>query len=384
MNVRRLIARLLLFMLAAPGIVLADGEPAGTKSELAGLLGADEAEDFAKAIEPRPFSFPEDHGPHEAFRNEWWYFTGNLDGDDGRRFGFELTIFRFSLAPSRVDSDSAWRTNQVYIAHFAVTDADGNAFYQAERSARGALGLAGAQADPLRVWIDDWEIRGVGDNTWRIVASDDEFAVDLELTALKAPVLNGEDGLSQKSAEPGNASYYYTMPRWQTRGAVRIDDVSYAVTGYSWLDREWSTSALADDQQGWDWFALQLDDDTELMFYGLRKTDGTQDAMSSGTWIAADGSYSTLDRDQVTVDVTALWESPRGGIYPAGWRIAIPDRELDVTVTPVIADQELSTIVRYWEGAVDVSGTRSGEPVEGCGYVELTGYAERDAGIEGQ
>ena len=376
---RRTVELSLLFLLSWAGLVAADDEQVSTKSELAGLLGAGEADQFAKAVQPRTFVFPEDHGPHEAFRNEWWYFTGNLDGEDGRRFGFELTVFRFSLSPTAADSTSDWRTNQVYIAHFAVTDADGNAFFATEKSARGALGLAGAQADPFRVWIDDWEIRGLADNVWRVRAGHADFAIDLELEALKRPVLNGDAGLSQKSSEPGNASYYYSMTRWQTTGSVRLGDVSHKVSGFSWLDREWSTSALAGDQQGWDWFALQLDDDTELMFYGLRKTDGTQDAMSAGTWIDADGSYEKLDNAQVTVEVTALWESPRGGVYPAGWRIVIPDRELDVIVTPVIADQELSTIVRYWEGAVDVSGTRGGEPIEGRGYVELTGYAEADA-----
>ena len=377
---RRLIAFLLLASIQC-GPAIAEDTPASSRSELSGLLGAGESEEFARATEPRTFSFPADHGPHEDFRNEWWYFTGNLDGEDGRRFGFELTIFRFSLLPESIEAGSEWRTNQVYIAHFAVTDADGNAFFASEKSARGALGLAGAQAAPFRVWIDDWEILGVDDNTWQIRAGHNDFAIDLELTALKPPVLNGEAGLSQKSDEPGNASYYYSMTRWQTAGEIRIGDDLHSVTGASWLDREWSTSALADDQQGWDWFALQFDDNTELMFYGLRLTDGTEDALSSGTWINADGSSEKLTRDQVRIEVTKLWESPRGGVYPAGWRLSIEGKSLVVDVTPVIADQELSTIVRYWEGAVDVSGTRAGEPIEGRGYVELTGYAE--AGVSG-
>ncbi len=372
-----MIRRCVLLLLLAIHLPMSAGaeEPvANNKSELAGLLGAGESDAFARAIEPRTFSFPEDHGPHEAFRNEWWYFTGNLDDEDGQRFGFELTIFRFSLTP---DSNGAgWRTNQVYIAHFAVTDADGEQFYAAEKSARGALGLAGATAEPFRVWIDDWEIRGIAEDVWRVKAGHDDFAIDLELTALKPPVLNGVDGLSQKSDERGNASYYYSMPRWETRGQVRIGDDLRDVVGNSWLDREWSTSALASDQQGWDWFALQFNDDTELMFYGLRKTDGTQDAMSSGTWVDSDGSSVKLGRDEVAIEVTRTWDSPRGGTYPAGWRLSIPNKAMQVEVTPVIDDQELSTIVRYWEGAVDVSGTRNGKPVEGRGYVELTGYAE--------
>ncbi len=366
-----------LLVICLPTLTTADEPVANNKSELADLLGAGESDAFARAIEPRAFSFPEDHGPHEAFRNEWWYFTGNLDGEDERRFGFELTIFRFSLAPD--GTGGGWRTNQVYIAHFAVTDVGGEQFHATEKSARGAVGLAGATSRPFRVWIDDWEIRGIGEDVWRVRAGHEDFAIDLELTALKPPVLNGVDGLSQKSDEPGNASYYYSMPRWGTLGQVRIGEDLHDVVGSSWLDREWSTSALASDQQGWDWFALQFDDNTELMFYGLRKTDGTQDVMSAGTWVDPDGTSLKLERDEVAIEVTRHWESPRGGVYPAGWRLAIPDKGLQVDVAPVMDDQELSTIVRYWEGAVDVSGTRYGNPISGRGYVELTGYAEDPA-----
>lgn len=364
---------ILLLLTAMPATdVLAQEED----SELAGLLGAGENEDFKKAIEPRAFNFPEDHGPHTDYRNEWWYFTGNLDADNGRRFGFELTIFRFSLTPDAPDDDSGWRTNQVYIAHFAITDADEERFLVSQKYSRGAQGLAGATADPLRVWIDDWEISGVDEDTWRVRAVDDEFSLDLTLDASKPPVLNGTDGLSQKSDEPGNASYYYTMPRWETAGDIVIEDEAFSVSGTSWLDREWSSSALASDQQGWDWFALQFADNTELMFYSLRKTDGTQDANSAGTWIDADGKATHLERDDVQVQVTALWNSPEGGTYPSAWRIRMPSKNLVVEVTPVMANQELFTTVRYWEGAVDVTGSRDGEPVEGRGYVELTGYAD--------
>ena len=358
---------------------VADDVPAA-RSQLSTLLSPESNAGFALATGPRTFEFPLDHGPHPEFRNEWWYMTGNLDATDGRRFGFELTIFRFALSPRARASESAWRSNQVYIAHFAVTDASGNTFYVAERFSRGALGLAGAQAEPFRVWIDDWQIASAGGTgkgeRWRLEASDDAIALRLELSAAKAPVFNGDDGLSQKSAEPGNASYYYSITRWQTTGQLRLDGEDFKVSGLSWLDREWSSSALGGDQQGWDWFALQLADGSDLMFYSLRKTDGSQDSYSGGTWVEADGTSRHLEREDVSLSVTDYWTSPEGGTYPSAWRIRIPDLALQLSVKPVMADQELFTTVRYWEGAVDVTGTRRGEAIDGRGYVELTGYAD--------
>ncbi len=368
------------FLAAALLPFMASGnETAAPQSRLSELLSSEEDSGFATAIAPRAFVFPADHGPHPGFRNEWWYVTGNLDGDGGRRFGFELTIFRFALAPTLLTAASSWRSNQVYIAHFAVTDAGRERFYTAERYSRGALGLAGASADPFRVWIDDWEIATEEPGRpeqWRLRASDAEFALDVALTAAKPPVLNGIDGLSQKSAEPGNASYYYSITRWLTEGSIRLGDEEYRVSGLSWLDREWSSSALAADQLGWDWFALQLSDGSELMFYNLRKLDGSQDEHSAGTWISADGASTHIDREDVEIEVTDTWDSPEGGRYPSAWVLRVPDRGLSLEIRPVMADQELFTTVRYWEGAVDVRGQRHGSPVEGRGYVELTGYTD--------
>jgi predicted secreted hydrolase len=349
-----------------------EGEP---PSRLADLLGAEADAGFAKALEPRQFMFPADHGPHPEFRNEWWYVTGNLDDEDGGRFGFELTIFRFALTPSAPESESRWRSNQVYIAHLAITHAEDERFYVAQRYSRGALGLAGAQAEPFRVWIDDWAIELDAD-AWSLRAGDTDFGIAVDLRALKPPVLNGIDGLSQKSAEPGNASYYYSITRLDTQGTIRIADRQYRVSGLSWLDREWSTSALAAEQVGWDWFALQLSDGSDLMFYNLRNNDGTQDGSSAGTYRDANGVISHLDADSVEITVLDTWESPDGGTYPSQWRVAVPRLNLDVNVAPVMPNQELFTIVRYWEGAVDVDGEHDGAAITGRGYVELTGYAD--------
>ncbi len=365
----------LVLLILFPVFVFADESTSA--SRLSELLNEDNDEGFAKALTVRDFSFPEDHGPHPDFRNEWWYITGNLDGPDGRRFGFEITIFRFSLTPAPPEPDSDWRTNQVYIAHLAVTDADENRFYVAERFSRGALGLAGARAEPLRVWIDDWEIASeTGDSSWRVRAADDEIALDLALTPLRQPALNGDRGLSRKSSSIESASYYYSITRLQTEGALTINGDEYRVSGLSWLDREWSTSALASDQVGWDWFALQLSDGSDLMLYNIRKRDGTADNNSSGTLSTSSGEVVGLKLDDFDIVVNSTWDSPQGGTYPSGWTLRLPERDLELYVVPVISDQELFTTVRYWEGAVDVTGTLDGERVSGRGYVELTGYAD--------
>lgn len=362
---------LLALLLLPAGRAPAADAPAASPSELAAALGAGDDAGFAKALEPRRFSFPADHGPHPAFRNEWWYVTGNLESDDGERFGYELTIFRVALAPAVPESISDWRTNQLYFAHFALTRPGNESFHAAERYARGAAGLAGAEAEPFRVWLHDWSISAMPDGRWRLEASDGELRLDLALRALKAPVLQGENGLSQKSAEPGNASFYYSLTRLASEGVLVIGDETHDVTGLSWLDREWSTSALAPGQSGWDWFALQFDDGSELMVYGLRRRDGSLDEHSAGSFVHADGRVTRLNRDDFTIAVTDTWTSPLGGTYPSGWTLRVPSLAIGLDIRPVLENQELDTILRYWEGAVDVRGSHSGR-----GYVELTGYAE--------
>ncbi len=355
---------------------------AGGSSRLSELLSDQGLEGYAQAIEPRAFRFPADHGPHADYRNEWWYLTGNLDGENGARFGFEFTIFRFSLAPSGTDISgdaSAWRSNQVYVGHFAITDASEKQFYVAQRYSRGGLGLAGAAAEPFHVWLDDWSIAAARPDTesiWRLRASDRNIALNLTLEPQKLPVLNGVNGLSQKAAMAGHASYYYSITRLQTDGTLQIGDNVLEVNGLSWLDREWGSSALSRDQEGWDWFALQLSDGSDLMFYNLRRKDGSHDVHSAGTLTLADGSAVHLSKDDFIVEVLDTWQSPQRARYPVAWRIAVPEYKLNLKIDPVLDAQELVTTVRYWEGAVDVSGERDGTPIVGRGYVELTGYAE--------
>ena len=351
----------------------------GGSSRLSQLLSDEGVSGYAVATEPRSFRFPSDHGPHPEFRNEWWYLTCNLDGQNDERFGFELTIFRFLLTPAEQRRKaSRWQSDQVYIGHFAITDVGNEQFHVAQRFSRGAMGLAGAQAEPFRVWVEDWSITAAASDaamTWRVQAADQELSLDLNLTPLKPPVLNGQDGLSRKSSEPANASYYYSIPRLQTKGLLQIGTQRFAVSGLSWLDREWSSSALAKDQAGWDWFALQLDDGSELMLYQLRRLDGSRDPFSAGTWISRSGDSIHLDADEFRIDTSQFWDSPTGGRYPNAWQLSVPSLDLQLDVHPVIDDQELRTTVLYWEGAVDVSGKRNGKKLGGRGYVELTGYS---------
>jgi predicted secreted hydrolase len=354
---------------AAPRLELgATGDPAG----------------FARALTPRTFSFPRDHGPHLDFQTEWWYYTGNLDTADGRHLGYQLTFFRRGLSPGAPERASAFGTNQIYFAHFAVTDVSADQHQSFERFSRGAAGLAGASGEPFHVWLDDWQVEAlnvVGDQI-HLRAAQEGLALDLTLAAAKPIVAHGDDGLSPKSSAPGNASYYLSYTRLDTTGSVTLADGSQqAVSGESWFDHEWSTSALGSGAIGWDWFSLQLSDGQELMYFQIRKDDGSLEAVSGGTLVAPDGSTRHLTADEVQIEVLDTWHSSASGAnYPSGWRIRIPTAGLDLTATPWIDAQEMQVSFKYWEGAVRLAGTSGGATVTGNGYIELTGYAASIAG----
>ena len=274
-------------------------------------------------------------------------------------------------------SKSAWRTNQMYMAHLTLTDVEQGRFYTDERFSRAGNDLAGASNKKFQVWLYDWAARteGEADFPLRLKAKSGGFAIDLLLKSQKGIVLQGDRGLSQRSREPGNASYYYSYPRLKTEGVVSVAGNQFSVTGASWMDREWSTRALSDEQSGWDWFALHLSDNSELMFYQLRRKDGRPDSNSSGSFVLADNSKISLKEQDVTIKTLDSWKSPHSKIiYPSRWRLTIPIQNLEVDVVPLLNDQELNVSYRYWEGAVSVNGTKNGKPISGQGYVELTGY----------
>ncbi|MGZ8956057.1 MAG: lipocalin-like domain-containing protein [Methylovulum sp.] len=349
---------------------------ANNNSSMGAVLSND-AKGFARAYKPQAFSFPNDHGPHKQFRSEWWYFTGNLNNPQERKFGYELTFFRFALTPELPESKSAWRSNQMYMAHLTLTDVEANRFYTDERFSRAGNDLAGASNKSYQVWLYDWSAKTEGeiDFPLRLHANSKDFAIDLLLTSSKGYVRQGDQGLSQKSPEPGNASYYYSYPRLETEGTVSVGGKPFSVTGTSWMDREWSTSALSNEQSGWDWFALQLSDNTELMFYQLRRKDGQHDSNSSGSYIKADNTKISLKYHDANITTLDSWKSPHSEItYPSRWRLSVPSQALELEIVPLINDQELNVSYRYWEGAVKVIGTKKGKPITGQGYVELAGY----------
>ncbi len=367
-------------------IACADRDAGGAQpaQSVVGTLSPVNTDGFRKALAPAAFTFPRDHGTHPEFKTEWWYFTGNLGTADGRRFGYQLTLFRVAVTPAPPASASAWATNQTYMAHFAVTDVAGDEFYYDERFARGALGLAGVRAAPFRAWLEDWRVsaatgaavRGCdGCLNLRISAGNDAAAVALFLTSTKPAARHGDNGLSQKSATPGNASYYYSLTRLATEGTIEVDGQTHAVTGQSWFDHEWSTSALEDAQAGWDWFSLQLSGQAELMLFRLRARDPADADFVSGSYVAPDGRVSRLRPGDFAIEVLNSWTSPATGVaYPGQWRIRIPRRRLVLDVTPLIRRQELNSAFRYWEGAVSATGRHRERPISGAGYVELTGY----------
>ena len=332
---------------------------------------------FARALTPQKVTFPIDHGPHNLYRTEWWYFTGNLKNAQGRQFGYELTFFRFALNPETSESKSAWRSNQMYMAHLTLTDVEKRRCYPDERFSRAGNDLAGALTKKYQVWLYDWSAKTEGDADFplRLHAKTDDFGINLLLTSQKGYILQGNQGLSQKSLKPGNASYYYSYPRLETKGAVTIASEQFSVTGASWMDREWSTSALSEEQSGWDWFALQFSDDSELMFYQLRRKDGQPDSNSSGSFVRADNGKIALKESDVSIQILDNWKSPHSKItYPSRWHLSIPNQNLEIEIVPLLNDQELNVSYRYWEGAVSIKGTKNGKLVSGQGYVELAGY----------
>jgi predicted secreted hydrolase len=354
------------------------------------LAGGADAAGFARATEPRPFVFPADHGAHPDFRTEWWYFTGNVFDDKENPYGFELTIFRIALGAASPARESSLATNAVWMAHLTVTDTARRRFEAAERLSRGAPGLAGVTtgraalidaadasdvSDTTVIAVEDFSMTYHG-NAVSLEASDADFGISLELSGLDRIVAQGNAGLDAKGPEPGNASYYFSSPRLQTRGTIRsVGAAPVAVEGTAWMDREWSTSALSPDIAGWDWFALQLDDGRDVMFYRLRGRDGSTSGFSGGSVADAAGNVTRLDADSVELVPIERWTSRNTGVvYPVAWHMTIPTEDLELEIRPRLDDQELDLSVRYWEGAITVDGRASGEPIAGFGYLELAGY----------
>jgi predicted secreted hydrolase len=353
-------------------------------------LNSTDINGYARAYDVREFTFPQDHGAHPEYQTEWWYFTGNLATAEDRRFGFQLALFRRALTPTMPERASEWASNQVYFGDFAVTNVAEDQFFSTNRFSRGAAGLSGATVEPrLRIWVEDWNVTALNDDAseLRLQAQgqtpDGTYSIDFTLKRAKPIIFHGDRGLSRKNAEPGNASYYYSQTRMTTNGTITINGQSFPITGDSWMDQEFSTSVLGAGAVGWDWFALQLDNGRELMLYYIRMEDGSLEPLSKGTLIEADGKTTALKLSDFEIEVLDRWTSPRtAAVYPSGWRVRVqtPTGPLDLTITPLIKNQELNSVTAYWEGASRIVGTDSGQAVTGYGYVEMTGYNRAASG----
>jgi predicted secreted hydrolase len=349
-------------------------------SVIAGVLvvTAIAAGEYKKALPGYEYAFPRDYFNHEEFRTEWWYYTGNLRDASGRRFGYELTFFRHNIDRSK--PENVWHIDDVWFAHFAMSDIEGRRFLHTERFNRAGAGLAGAGSG--RIWNGNWNVNWqldpsspAGFASKRLRAVADGFRIDVTLSSYKPPVTHGRNGVSQKSAGAGRASHYISLTRLHTTGTLEIASKEYRVEGSSWMDHEFFTHSLEANQSGWDWFSLQLDDGSELMLYRLRRKDGSVEPYSSGTWVDEKGRARHLRLEEFQLEPGRTWTSPKtNAVYPVSWRVSVPSLNLDVTVTTPLDNQELvgksKTSPVYWEGAVDVRGTHTGR-----GYVEMTGYA---------
>jgi predicted secreted hydrolase len=352
-----------------------------------GWVCAEDTKGYLSVIGPCDLEFPKDHASHSGYRTEWWYYTGNLQSEAGNRYGFQLTFFRRRIIPLESEKKwpvpaSAWRTSQIYLAHAAISDIHGKRHFFAQRSGRGIPGIAGEfyDNDIVRIFLKKWSTR-IGSKVHQLKVTSEQFSFDLNLTPVKPPVFHGKRGYSRKGSTLERASCYYSLTRLETKGQMTLAGKTFAVNGLSWMDHEFSTAPLEPGLVGWDWFSLQLSDNTEIMIYLLRQTDGKLNPASSGTYIRSNGRTRHLSTHDLEVTVTDTWNSPNSkAVYPARWRLRMPSPAVDLVITPNLADQEMrtreSTGVTYWEGSVSVRGAKEGRRVNGQGYVELTGYAK--------
>ncbi len=328
------------------------------------------------------YSFPRDHFAHPEFRSEWWYYTGNVTSPAGRRFGFELTFFRRAVEEEKT-GEGSWAIRDFHLAHFALSDLEGGEFHRAERLNRSGPGLAGADLAQGRIWNGNWQVRSLAPEDplgrQHLQATSEDFALDLDLIPLKPAVIHGLNGVSRKSAEAGHASHYISFTRLEVSGDVLVGGETHSVSGSAWMDHEFFSQGLAASQVGWDWMSIQLENNTELMLYRLRRGDGTVDPFSSGTYVDDGGRAQHLGAQDFVMDPGEIWRSPEtGGRYPVHWSVSVPRLEIELECETDLSSQEIvsgrQVGPNYWEGAVTFKGTAQGGEIRGVGYLEMTGY----------
>jgi predicted secreted hydrolase len=334
----------------------------------AGLLA-----DYRQALPGYRYEFPRDHFDHPEFQTEWWYYTGNVRDAGGRRYGFELVFFRQARRRGPSDNPSAWRADDLYLAHLALTDIDHRRFLYRKRLNRAGPGLAGSRLDEGRIWNGNWQARwDLATDVQTLSAVAEGIRFQLRLTPRKPVVIHGANGVSQTGDAPGQASYYTSFPDLAVEGMLN----GAAVSGSAWMDHEWFSTLLDKSQKGWDWFSVQLEDHTELMLFQIRRSDGGIDPHSSATLIHSDGKAAPLGQADFRLEPLGYWTSPRSHArYPVKWRITVPAFRIDLVCEAAVDDQELlaggATEPTYWEGAARYSGS-----AQGVGYLEMTGYAQ--------
>ena len=336
------------------------------------------AAQYRTAVPGYRFEFPRDHFDHPDFQTEWWYYTGNLKSANGHRYGFELTFFR--QAVSRDPAQAAtWDIKDIYLTHLALSDLDGQKFYHSERTNRAGPGIAGVSAPSARIWNGNWQIQWDGADQ-KLQAIDKQFQLHLTLHPEKPPVIHGENGVSQKSEGAGHASYYISLTRLAANGQLELNGQTLEVSGLAWMDHEFFTHQLESSQIGWDWLSLQLEDNTELMLFRIRRKDGSLDPFSSGTYVDAQGTSTHLRaNDFILQPLGENWTSPvTHATYPIAWKIVVPKLEIELEAHTSLPAQEFPGKTKiapsYWEGAIQLGGHRGKSPLGGVGYLEMTGY----------
>jgi predicted secreted hydrolase len=335
---------------------------------------------YAAALPGYRYEFPRDYFNHPEYQTEWWYYTGNITSSDGRRFGFELTFFRQSANWDA--TKSTWDVRDLYLGHLALSDLDGGHFYHTERTNRAGPGIAGVSAEEARIWNGNWQIQWNGDQQ-TLQAVDPRFELHFTMKSEKPPVIQGENGVSQKAGGAGHASHYISLTRLATNGAITLGGKAFQVTGLAWMDHEFFTHQLERDQVGWDWFSVQLADNTELMLFRIRRKDGSVDPFSAATFVDVTGKTTHLRAADFSLRPGgATWTSAvTKATYPIQWKIAVPKLRLDLEVKTPLPSQELTggpingaLTPSYWEGSVSYDGIREGAKIRGAGYLEMTGY----------
>ncbi|MGC1906808.1 MAG: lipocalin-like domain-containing protein [Candidatus Acidiferrum sp.] len=336
-------------------------------------------EPYRVALPGYRYEFPRDHFDHPDFQTEWWYYTGNVKAADGHRFGFELTFFRQGVNRDAAKTAS-WDVRDLYLAHLALSDLDAKQFYHAERTNRAGPGIAGISAKEERIWNGNWQVAWNRD-AQDVQAVDARFELKLALHSEKAPVINGENGVSQKAQGPGKASHYISLTRLTSNGQIVLEGKRFEVSGLAWMDHEFFTHQLESDQVGWDWFSIQLVDNTELMLFRIRRKDGAVDPYSAGTYVDAHGASAHLRAYDFSLQPAgATWtSSATKANYPIEWKIAVPKLGIELVAKTSLPSQELTgggskLTPSYWEGAVTFEGSRSSVAFRGVGYLEMTGY----------